>query len=68
MVREDQDALKREHKDCVCLVPIGRWQVSKGECMWEDRKWVGERLYEGGWVCKIHVRDVSEDGRGVRDV
>ena len=59
MVREGQDALKREHNDCASLAPMGRWLVSQVEGMWEDRKWVGEGLDEGGWEFKSHVRDVS---------
>ena len=31
MVREGQDSLKREHKDCVSLAPMREWQVSQKE-------------------------------------
>ena len=65
MVREGQDALKREHMDCACLGPIGRWHLSQGGWVWEDRIRVCQRSNEGGWLCKRDVRFLKG---GVRDV
>ena len=45
---------KMGHMDCACLAPIGRWHLSQGGWVWEDRIWVGEGLNESGWVCKSH--------------
>lgn len=62
-MREGQDALKKEYMDCACLEPIGKWHLSQGGWVWEDRIRVGQGSNEGGWVCKREVRVIKGDVR-----
>ena len=48
MVREGQDALKREHMDCAYLEPIGKSHLSEGGSVREDRIMAGQGSNEGG--------------------